>query len=316
VFVEDLGSRNGTFVGQARVRKLAELPADEELVLAGAVRLRVEGTGSAPALILEDSLAGVRIPLRAETVRLDGEPPVELRVGRDRVWLGDREFVVGDALTVGDRTYRLARAPLDPSLTQGPAESACHLWVQLDGAPGPRARLTDAATGATLELVAPNRVVLLYVLGRQLLAGCLRHPNVCRVQHVVRVGEAPGLVMELVEGPTLHVLLASYQPNLHQIDQLARVVVAGVRAAHAAGLVHRDLKPGNVLLEVDTATVVPKVADFGLAKAIGGDDDGGHRTRSGSPLGRRATWRPSSSGTRSGPTSGRTSSRSAASCTS
>ena len=99
----------------------------------------------------------------------------------------------------------------------------------------------------------------------------LRHPNLCRVMDVLRVGGLIALVMELVEGPSLDVLLARYRPSLAQVDQLARDILAGVGAAHAAGLVHRDLKPGNVLVDLSGsggALVVAKVTDFGLAKAL------------------------------------------------
>jgi serine/threonine protein kinase len=114
----------------------------------------------------------------------------------------------------------------------------------------------------------------------------LRGKHVCRVTDVVRVGEAPGLVMELVDGPPLEVMLTTYQPNLDQIDHLARGILAGIRVAHDAGLVHRDLKPANVLLEITDTEVVPKVADYGLAKALGElGNSGRDTTRSGVTLG-------------------------------
>ena len=120
----------------------------------------------------------------------------------------------------------------------------------------------------------------------------LRDRHVCRVTDVIRVGDAPGLVMELIEGPPLELLLANYQPNLNQIDALARGILAGVCAAHASGLVHRDLKPANILLEIDASDpsgfvqIVPKVADYGLAKTLGEIGSGGkNATRSGMTLG-------------------------------
>ncbi len=115
----------------------------------------------------------------------------------------------------------------------------------------------------------------------------MAHRNVCRVSDVIRVDGVPGLVMDLVAGPALDQLLAHFQPNLLQLDALAVGVVSGVRAAHEAGLVHRDLKPANVLLDVIDGEVVPKVADFGLARAV--DETlgsrGGLQTRSGLQMG-------------------------------
>ena len=137
-----------------------------------------------------------------------------------------------------------------------------------------------------LQVHAPWLHARLLTEGR--IQASLRDNHVCRVTDVIRVGDAPGLVMELVDGPPLELLLANYQPNLDQIDHLARGILAGVRAAHAAGLVHRDLKPANILLEISEQEdqVIPKVADYGLAKTLGELGSGGRNTtRSGATLG-------------------------------
>lgn len=113
----------------------------------------------------------------------------------------------------------------------------------------------------------------------------LHHPNIVAVTDVLVVDGQPGLLMELVDGPTLEEWLWSNRPTLEQAEALFRGVVAGVGRAHRAGLVHRDLKPGNILLDVADGMVIPKVTDFGLAKILA-DEDGGHsQTRSGVTLG-------------------------------
>lgn len=97
----------------------------------------------------------------------------------------------------------------------------------------------------------------------------LKHPNIATVNDVVMIGGTPGLVMEFVEGAALETLLADGRLSLRQADHLARGILAGVEAAHQAGLIHRDLKPANILLALDHRDqFVPKITDFGLAKVL------------------------------------------------
>lgn len=123
--------------------------------------------------------------------------------------------------------------------------------------------------------------------------GQLRHPHIVAVQDVLEHQGCPALLMELVHGPSLLQWRADREPTLAQVDVLARGVLAGVAAAHALGLVHRDLKPHNVLLAVGAREIVPKVADFGVAKVLGGDgSDGAHHTRTGVAMGTPAYMAP------------------------
>ena len=97
----------------------------------------------------------------------------------------------------------------------------------------------------------------------------LVHVNVVPVTDVVDVNGAPGLLLPLIEGPPLDELLAEYRPAMAECLSLMGGIARGVAFAHDQGLVHRDLKPGNVLLDPQGELLVPRVADFGLVKGAG-----------------------------------------------
>jgi serine/threonine protein kinase len=113
----------------------------------------------------------------------------------------------------------------------------------------------------------------------------LQHPNVVAVTDVVRVDGAPGLILEYVGGPNLGELIDRHTLTLGQLDELATGMLKGVAAAHDRGWIHRDLKPANVLCQVTDEGLVPKVADFGLVKAITGDVPAGAGTKTGTLMG-------------------------------
>lgn len=99
------------------------------------------------------------------------------------------------------------------------------------------------------------------------------HPNVVPVRDVLEVAGAPALLMPLVDGPTLRDVVRGHELRPAEAAALLRDIVAGVRHVHDRGLIHRDLKPGNVLIEVRGRMLVPRVADFGLVKDVGGAKD-------------------------------------------
>lgn len=104
-------------------------------------------------------------------------------------------------------------------------------------------------------------------------AASFAHPHVVRVYDfgVERSGR-PFLVMELLEGSTLRERLTSGAPmDGAEVLQILRGVCSALAAAHARGLVHRDLKPENIYLQRHANGMVPKVLDFGLAKALHGE---------------------------------------------
>ncbi len=96
----------------------------------------------------------------------------------------------------------------------------------------------------------------------------LRHPNIVPAIEAIDVSGAAGLVMDFVEGPSLARWWHEADPALDDRLTVLRGVLEGVRYAHERGVVHRDLKPSNVLLAKEGTRYVPRISDFGLAKAL------------------------------------------------
>jgi len=140
-------------------------------------------------------------------------------------------------------------------------------------------------------LTLPARALEARMMREGRLQSSLRHPNVVAVTDVVEVAGSPGLIMEYVSGPSLADLLGDGRLTLGQTHHMAVPILRGVASAHRHGLAHRDLKPANILLDPEDDELVPKVADFGLAKLLAGSDSVLH-TRSGIPLGTPAYMAP------------------------
>jgi tetratricopeptide (TPR) repeat protein len=94
----------------------------------------------------------------------------------------------------------------------------------------------------------------------------LSHPNVVTVHDVGAYRDQVFIALEFVEGDTLWQRMADLRPRWREILTLFLSAGRGLAAAHAAGLVHRDFKPTNVLVGQDGR---PRVADFGLARQVG-----------------------------------------------
>ncbi|MCB9674424.1 MAG: serine/threonine protein kinase [Alphaproteobacteria bacterium] len=120
----------------------------------------------------------------------------------------------------------------------------------------------------------------------------LHHDNIAGISDLVTFGAGSGLVMEYVTGGSLEQLLRHTRPTPAQVDHLAYGVLSGVAAAHAHRVVHRDLKPANILLDVQGDSLVPKIADFGLAKVRHVPGHQGPRTFVGTQMGSPAYMAP------------------------
>jgi serine/threonine protein kinase len=187
-------------------------------------------------------------------------------------------------------------APHEPSIAEGTApqrkSTSSDPMIANDGWIGDRYRIIDklGEGGFGLvyraEQVKPiHRMVALKILKagmdssqiigrfeaeRQALA-LMEHPNIARV---LDAGETENgrsfFVMELVRGRSITSYASRHELTLEQKLELFIHVCAAVHHAHQKGIIHRDLKPSNVLVMTEDGEPVPKVIDFGIAKALEG----------------------------------------------
>jgi serine/threonine protein kinase len=118
-------------------------------------------------------------------------------------------------------------------------------------------------------------------------AGRIKHPNVVQILDFGKTDEGLAfMVMELVDGLSLsRELWERPRHSLAWIADITRQIALGLEAAHAAGFVHRDLKPGNVMLETIEGRRTARILDFGLVKQHEEDDEKNKLTRTGQILG-------------------------------
>jgi serine/threonine protein kinase len=135
-----------------------------------------------------------------------------------------------------------------------------------------------------LKLVRPERLVVKDALKRVVrevvLSRDIRHPNVVAVYDAGEVAGIPYVATELLQGTSLHAynrqnLLNGGAWPVETAVEIVRQLLAGLKAAHDAGVVHRDLKPTNILLLDDPAKKITlKITDFALAAASGSTETG------------------------------------------
>ncbi|MBI2932121.1 MAG: serine/threonine protein kinase [Planctomycetes bacterium] len=96
----------------------------------------------------------------------------------------------------------------------------------------------------------------------------IAHPNVVRVLGTGQANRRAYIAMELVDGPSLERAIRRRAFGPLEYALITAAVARGLQSVHEAGLVHRDIKPGNILL---TSNGTPKLSDLGLAELAAGD---------------------------------------------
>jgi serine/threonine protein kinase len=123
-------------------------------------------------------------------------------------------------------------------------------------------------------------------------ASALNHPNIVTIFEVGQAGSSPFLAMELINGWTLRQLMEAGALPVKKVLDLATQIASGLAKAHQAGIVHRDVKPENIMVSQDGFV---KILDFGLAKLQGpahGVQAGASLTQVGSIIGTPAYMSP------------------------
>lgn len=138
--------------------------------------------------------------------------------------------------------------------------AAGEVWLGID-------RRTQEPVAAKLlrsEFVADHELVGRFLRERSILVG-LRHPNIVEVRDLVVEGDQLAIVMEYVDGGSLRTALASGPLVPGRAVQITAAVLDGLAYAHEHQVLHRDVKPDNVLITADWQV---KLSDFGIASLL------------------------------------------------
>jgi eukaryotic-like serine/threonine-protein kinase len=156
------------------------------------------------------------------------------------------------------------------------------------------ARDLKTSRRVAVKMIAPEMATEPLATGRfareAATLAAIRSEHVVRVQAFGKHGSAHFFVMEYVHGRDVDDIITAYANHrlyvpVHRALTILRQVARGLEAVHAAGIVHRDVKPGNIVIEEDTGR--PVLVDFGLARSIERTD---RMSKSRSTVGAGTPW--------------------------
>jgi serine/threonine-protein kinase len=126
------------------------------------------------------------------------------------------------------------------------------------------------------------------------VVGMIRHPAIVEILHVGELPDGrPYFAMELLEGSNLKALIKEHgRFSIEQALEITSPIFSALRAAHAVGVVHRDVKASNVHVAVREGRTVVKLLDFGVAKLLTSENEKEGLTRAGSSIGTPASMAP------------------------
>jgi serine/threonine protein kinase len=133
-----------------------------------------------------------------------------------------------------------------------------------------RARHTILDTLHALTLPnEPNKSLHRWLINGAKTQASLHHGTVVGVTDVVDHGGIPGIVFENIDGPTLEDFIASHDLDEKGVDAIAGGIIDAIAWLHRNGVVHRNLKPRNVVIDLGGENATPRITDFTLAKVMG-----------------------------------------------
>lgn len=222
----------------------------------------------------------------SDTVRVEElfHGAVDLPPATRREWLlgqcgGDEELLrrVQALLDADAEAEDLERSPVRLPFAAGPGETLGQYRIVRQIGVGGFGAVFEA------EQAAPRRRVALKVLRDPFatpamqrrfeheieLLGTLDHPGICRILAAGQDGGRPFFAMELVEGVPLGQFVAAHALSVRAKVELWLQIVDAIAHAHLRGVIHRDLKPQNVLVAGDAVAPCARLLDFGIGRRLG-----------------------------------------------